>query len=158
MLFDRTGPQWCLPAPRHCATQPAQPGLIETGNECAETGQTLLTCHPSLTPVFGRQNDAVAGTLWGADDASDQLIVVDKETGVGSAVGALGFDGVQGLAFHAGAGVLYGTDGSVLYTIDTGTGRAVAAVCASRVAGIGRFGKDSGGRFARHHFRSPVRR
>jgi hypothetical protein len=68
--------------------------------------------------------DPVAGVLWAADIATDQLLRVDPATGAGTAVGPLGFDQVRGLAFDANTGTLYGSDITTdqLLVIDTSTG------------------------------------
>lgn len=57
-------------------------------------------------------------------DGDDRLYRIDLETGAATAVGAVGFDDVEALAFQPGTGVLFGYDDiqDVLLTIDLATG------------------------------------
>ncbi|HPD17256.1 MAG TPA: LEPR-XLL domain-containing protein, partial [Planctomycetota bacterium] len=61
-------------------------------------------------------------------DGDDHLYRIDTETGTAVDVGAVGFTGVRGLAFHPTLGVLYGVDDTTdqLITIDTTTGAGTA--------------------------------
>jgi hypothetical protein len=70
--------------------------------------------------------DPVAGTLFGASSASDQLLRIDLELGAATPVGPLGYDQVHALAFDPNAGVLYAAavNDGVLLTVDTSTGAA----------------------------------
>ena len=80
---------------------------------------------------FRDRLDALSGTLYGSDVASDQLITIDVLTGQGTAVGPLGFPDVEGLTIESGTGILFGTDGQTLdlITIDplTGAGTRVGS-------------------------------
>lgn len=65
-------------------------------------------------------------------DGDDQLYSIDLGTGVATAIGAVGFDDVESLAFQPGTGVLFGVDdiSDQLITIDltTGAGTAVGSL------------------------------
>jgi hypothetical protein len=66
-----------------------------------------------------------AQTAFGVDsDGGDDLYRLELSTGVGTLVGATGFNDIEGFAFAPGSGVLYGVDDSTdaLVTCDTGTG------------------------------------
>jgi hypothetical protein len=70
----------------------------------------------------------VAGqTGYAVNDSDSQLYSVDFGTGTATAIGATGFDDIEGLAFDA-AGVLYGVDDDTeqLVTCSTATGACVA--------------------------------
>ena len=72
---------------------------------------------------------AWADLVYAVSTATDQLLSIDTDTGVGTAIGSgLGVDNVRGLAFDT-SGRLFGLGGSQLITIDRTTG--VASVVAS---------------------------
>jgi hypothetical protein len=77
--------------------------------------------------------------LFGVDDISDQLLSINTTTGAATAVGALGFGRVLGLAFNS-SGTLFGVDETTdqLLTINTITGAATAvgSVGFSNVQGL----------------------
>lgn len=97
-----------------------------------------------FTDVRGLAFDPDANVLYGSDVATDQLVTIDTTTGVGTAVGPFGatFNQIEGLAFDAVTGTLYGvqndgTDGRIV-VINKGTGSATQI--AGPYAGIGPVG------------------
>ncbi|MCB9865506.1 MAG: M4 family metallopeptidase [Phycisphaerales bacterium] len=90
--------------------------------------------------VAGLAYDPNADTLYGTDTTSDQLVIIDPDTGAASAVGALGFASVSGLAFDPVSSTLYGSDTTTdqLITIDpvTGAGAAIGALGFASVSGL----------------------
>jgi uncharacterized protein YjiK len=76
------------------------------------------------TAVSGLAFDPGTGRLYGSDTVRDQLVRINRATGVVTVVGNLGFQDVRGLAFHAATSTLYGVDASSdkLLRINTTTG------------------------------------
>lgn len=107
---------------------------------------TLYTIDPATgtaTPVGPISDSAriieiatdVSGQLYGVDIAGDALVAIDKSSGAGSAIGALGFDAefAEGLDFDPSTNVLYFaavnnespfSQPGQMYAIDTATGHA----------------------------------
>jgi hypothetical protein len=68
--------------------------------------------------------DLSTGTLYGADDATDQLLLFDQVTGDALPIGPLGFRRVSALGFDPTTNSLYGVDSwtTELFRIDVNTG------------------------------------
>ena len=78
-----------------------------------------------LALVFAVPSSAAVGTAYSVQsDGNQKLYRIDLATGVATAVGATGFEGIEGLAFAPGCKTLYGVDDvkDRLVTCDTKTG------------------------------------
>ena len=101
---------------------------LDTADGSAEPVSTNL----AFGAVSGLAYDAAGRRLFGVDLETDSLVVIDPLDGSSSLVGDMGAVGVadvNGLAFDAGDGVLYGIASSAggtcqLVRIDTETGQA----------------------------------
>lgn len=83
---------------------------------------------PGNAPIYGLAFDSTTNTLFGANLRTDQLVVVDDNTGNTSVIGAIGFGSVVALAYDVNSGTLFGTDSTTkqLLRIDTVTGAGSA--------------------------------
>ncbi len=93
-----------------------------------------------LALLAGGVAQSKAGILHGSDIITDELLTINTSTGVATSVGALGFGGVEGLAFDPNTNTLYGSDIGTgeLLTIDTstGVGTSVGALGFGSVGGL----------------------
>jgi uncharacterized protein YjiK len=93
------------------------------------------------TSVCGLAFDPNAGKLYGSDTLRDQLIRINRSTGIVNVVGNLGFADVRGLAFHAATNTLYGadmaTDRLIRISTTTGAGTIVGSLGFADVEGLG---------------------
>lgn len=108
-------------------------------------GNTLAALDGLLAPPFGFDPtratfrgtppsiDFERAKLYGVDEATDKLIVINPATGVGAAVGGvIGFTDVQGLTFDPQTKTLYGVNAATAQLIrvntETGAGTAIGAI------------------------------
>lgn len=109
---------------------PVTGDLVAIGNQ-----QTIGAL--GFAAVSGLAYDPVNDILYGADDATNVLITINKSTGAGSSVGALGFSNVVALAYDPNNGILYGShsSGTEIITINVSTG-AGTGLGSHGIAGI----------------------
>lgn len=83
--------------------------------------------------VMGIAVDPNTGLMYGIEIVTSSLVAIDKTTGAGTTIGALGFSTrfSQGLDFDAASGIMYlasidygNTGAQNMYTVDTSTGTA----------------------------------
>jgi len=103
----------------------------EFGSSLALDGDRLTVGAPSarghvIDDVQALAFDVASSKLYGADTASNVLIVIQTSTGTATPVGPLGYPDVVGLAFDPNTDTLYGVDSTfdTLLVIDTSTGAA----------------------------------
>lgn len=115
-------------------------------------GNALAALDGLLAPPFGFDPtratfrgtppviDFETGKMYGTDDATDKLIVINTDTGAATAVGALGFADVQGIAFDPNTDTLYGVNSTTAQLIRintaTGAGTAIGALGLTDVRGL----------------------
>jgi len=90
--------------------EPFLPGKLITINMFTGVGTAVGMGNLGFTSVSSLAYDPITANLYGADIATDQLIVINKSNGAGTAVGALGYGNLLGLAFDSNSNTLYGTD------------------------------------------------
>ena len=88
----------------------------------------------------GLADSPAAAMLYGSNEFTDQLMRINTSTGIGTAVGAFGFDSVFGLAYDTLRGVVWGSDTATdqLLSIDlnTGIGSAIGAPGFGGITGL----------------------
>lgn len=103
---------------------------------CTAAVALLICCSPLRSP---------AATLYATDVDEDVLVSLDPTTGAGTAIGPLGFDQVNSLAYVPELDQLFGIDWvtNQLLTIDRTTGAATAVGPEGFMVGPGGFSRSN---------------
>jgi len=91
---------------------------------------SLLLCFCLLFGAAGKANAALMA--YTIDNFDEQLLLIDLTTGITTVIGATGFSDIEGLAFQASTGILFGLDDNsnqlITLNLNTGAGTVVGSL------------------------------